>query len=86
MSVFVVYKPVSEHARTVEEFLHDFERRTARKLDTVNPESREGAEKCRTYGIVEYPSVVALSENGQVLNLWRGIPMPLIDEVSYYVL
>ena len=85
MSVYVIYKQESDHAQPVEEFLHDFNRRTSRTLETVDPESIEGAEMCRLYDIVEYPSVVAVSEEGQLLNLWRGLPMPLIDEVSYYV-
>lgn len=85
MSVRVIYKPVSEHARTVEEFLHDFEKRTGKELDTVDPETREGADICEVYGVVEYPTLVALTEDGQVRNMWRGLPLPMIDEVSYYV-
>jgi hypothetical protein len=85
MSVRVIYQPVSEHARVVEEFLHDFEKRTGRKLETVNPETREGAELCEVYDIVEYPAVIATSEDGQLRNSWHGVPLPLIDEISYYV-
>jgi len=77
---------MSEHSRSVDEFLHEFYRRTSRNLETIDPESRRGAELCRAYDIVEYPSVLALAENGEVRNLWRGIPMPLIDEVSYYAI
>jgi hypothetical protein len=86
VGVFVIYKSSSDHARSVEEFLREFKRRTSRDLETVDPESRQGADFCRTYDIVEYPSVIALSETGQILSMWRGIPMPLIDEVSFYVL
>lgn len=85
MSVTVVYKPVSEHAQTVEEFLHEFERRTSVKLDTVDPETKRGDEICRVYDVVEYPTLLALSKDGQLRNMWRGVPLPLIDEVSYYV-
>jgi len=27
---------------------------------------------------------VALDDNGQLQNLWRGLPLPTISEVSYY--
>lgn len=85
MSVIVIDKPVSEHARAVEEFLHEFERRTSKKLEVIDPETRQGAELCRVYDVVEYPTLLALSEDRQVRNMWRGLPLPLIDEVSYYV-
>jgi hypothetical protein len=85
MSVMIFYKTASEHARAVTEYLHDFERRTARKLDEVDPDSPEGVNLCELYGVVEYPTVVATGEDGQMRNSWRGLPLPTIDEVSYYV-
>ena len=84
MRTLVVYKEKSDHRAPVETFLHDFTRRTGREIETVDPETREGAELCRTYDIVEYPSVVALDDNGVMQNLWRGLPMPTISEVSFY--
>lgn len=86
MSVLVVYRAESEHARVVDEFLHDFKQRTARDLTTVDPDSREGAEICRVYDVVEYPTIIATNHDGQLRQMWRGVPLPLIDEVSYYVL
>lgn len=84
MRTFVAYKEYSDHARAVDTFLHEFGRQTGRQLETVDPESREGAAICATYDIVEYPSVVALDDNGVLQNIWRGVPLPTISEVSYY--
>ena len=85
MSVSVIYKESSEHARAVIEFLHEFEKLTTHKLIEVNPDSREGAEICRLYEIVEYPTVIATTDDGQLRNMWQGSPLPTINEVSYYV-
>ncbi len=85
MSVTVIYKPRAEHTRIVEEFLHDFEKRTGRTLDTSDPDTREGSEICRLYDIVQYPSIVATDTDGTMRNMWQGLPMPTIDEVSAYV-
>lgn len=74
----------SDHARAVMTFLDDFARQTGRTLETVDPDTPAGAHTCRTYDIVEYPSVVAVDTNGQLQHIWRGLPMPLISEVSYY--
>lgn len=84
MRVVVVYKSDSEHGRVTEGFLQDFTRQTGRELETINPDTREGDSLCRTYDIVEYPSVIALSDSGQMQNLWKGLPLPTISEVSYY--
>ncbi len=85
MKVFVVYKPVSEHARAVDDWLRDFTRQTGKSLEVINPETREGASFCRTYDIVEYPSFVAVDDSSAMQTMWRGIILPTISEVSYYV-
>lgn len=85
MRTLVIYKEESDHAREVIDYLRDFERQTGRELETLDPETREGADFCRAYDIVEYPSLVALSDDGRLQNLWRGQPLPTISEVSYYV-
>lgn len=85
MKVVVVYKDESDHARTVLDFLRDFERQTGHSLETLNPETADGAQFCRVYDIVEYPTVIALSDDSVMQNMWRGLPLPTISEVSYYV-
>lgn len=84
MRIFVVYRDASDHAREVIDWLADFNRQTGKTVETIDPESRQGADTCRTYDIVEYPSIVAVDANGQLQNLWRGRPLPQISEVSYY--
>ena len=84
MRTFVIYREQSDHARAVETLLHDFTRQTGRVLETVSPDTPEGARLAEIYDIVEYPSLVALDDNGIVQNIWRGVPLPTISEVSYY--
>lgn len=84
MRVVVVYKIESDHAREVLDYLRDFERQTGRQLDELDPETREGADFCRVYDVVEYPTLLALDDEGKLLNQWRGRPLPTISEVSFY--
>lgn len=84
MKAYVVYKVESDHARAVSDFLRDFEKRTGRTLEAINPESPSGSSFCETYDIVEYPTIIATDDNGVIQNQWSGLPLPLIDEVSYY--
>jgi hypothetical protein len=85
MKTVVVYKSETDYARQVTDYLRDFTRQTGHELETINPDTPDGASFCRTYDIVEYPSIVALSDDGALQNLWRGLPLPTISEVSYYV-
>lgn len=84
MRVVVVYRYESDHAREVLDFLRDFSHRTGRELEEMDPDSREGISFCSTYDIVEYPTLIALSDSGQMQHVWRGRPLPQINEVSYY--
>lgn len=84
MKTVVIYKDSTDYSREVETFLNDFLRQTGHALVTLDPDSAEGASFCRTYDVVEYPSVVALSDDSQMQNMWRGLPLPTISELSYY--
>lgn len=85
MRVVVVYKDQTDYARQVEDYMFDFKRLTGHDLEVINPETRDGIGFCETYDIVEYPTIVALSDSGQMQNMWRGLPLPTMSEVSYYV-
>ena len=84
MRVVAVAKDNTDYTRVVSEFLEAFRRQTGRELELLDPETREGESFCRTYDIVEYPSIVALSNDGRVQYMWRGAMLPTISEVSYY--
>lgn len=85
MRVVVVWRDNTEYARTVTTFLDDFARQTGAVLEELDPDTKEGESFCRAYDIVEYPSVIALSNDGQMQQLWKGPVLPTISEVSYYV-
>lgn len=85
MRVVVVFKEQTDYARQVNDWLFDFKRLTGRELETLDPDSLPGISFCETYDVVEYPSVIALSDDGQMQNFWRGLPLPTLSEVSYYV-
>ena len=85
MRVVVIYRSESDYARQVVDFLRDFSRQTGHVLEEMSPDSVEGNNFCEVYDIVEYPTIIALSDNGQLQNLWRGLPLPTISEVSFYV-
>lgn len=85
MKVVVLYKQATDYARQVDDYMFDFKRITGHELETMDPESRDGVGFCQAYDILEFPTIVALSDDGQIQNKWVGLPLPTISEVSYYV-
>lgn len=85
MRAIVVYKDETDYARQVTDYLRDFLRQTGHDIETINPDTPDGADFCRAYDIVEYPTLVAVSDDGKLQQMWRGLPLPTISEVSYYV-
>lgn len=85
MRAVIVYKYESDHARPVLDYLRDVERQTGHELEVIDPDTRDGASFCRVYDIVEYPTVIALDDSGGLQQVWRGLPLPTISEISYYL-
>ena len=85
MKVVVLYRPNSEHARKVEEFVRDYERaHRDGKLELVSLNTRDGASTASLYDIMQYPAVLALANDGQIVREWEGEMLPLQSEVAYY--
>ena len=85
MRVVVVYRDETDYARSVTDFLRDFNHQTGHEVEVLDPDTPAGTDFCRAYDIIEYPTMIAISEDGHMQNLWRGLPLPTISEVSYYV-
>ena len=81
----MLYQPSSDHERSAIDFHHDFTKQTQRSLDLVSLNTREGAEKARLYGVVQYPAILAVDNEGKMLKMWEG-KLPLINELSYFTL
>ena len=82
MRIVIVYREVSEHRMAVESFIRDYRMRTGQDVETIDPDSRDGMSFCRLHDIVEYPTIVALTSDGSVYQMWRGSHLPLISEVA----
>lgn len=87
MKLLVLYRPKSEHATPVESFVRDLEHQhdVGNKISMVSVETREGAATAALYGVWDYPALVAVADDGRVLNMWQGESLPLMDEVVSYI-
>jgi hypothetical protein len=84
MKVVIIYRPNSEHGSMVENFARDYQRQHQGKLELLNVDGQEGGALASLYDLMQYPAIVALREDGSVLNIWQGETLPLMDEVAAY--
>lgn len=84
MRTVVVTRDNTDYSRSVETFLTDFSRQTGRQLEVIDPDTLDGQSFCQTYDIVQYPTIIALSGDGQMQSIWAGPSLPTISEVSFY--
>ena len=85
MRTIIIWREASDYARPVREWLRDFEYQTGKQLESFSPDEPEGISLAKTYDIVEYPTIIAIRDNGELLQMWRGQTLPRINEVSYYL-
>ena len=83
MKAVVVYRKNTEYERGVIDFVRDFTHRTGKVIEEIDPDSKMGEIFCEAHGVMEYPTVLGMDDNGKVLAEWKGA-LPRIDEVSYY--
>jgi len=88
MKTTILYRPNSEHARSVDNFARDFKRAYSEfALDLVDVDSREGTQLIQLYDITDYPAIIVQRENdGSVSMIWQGAQLPMLDEVGGYLL
>ncbi len=84
MRVVCIFRDDQDYSRSVNEWLENFRRQTGREIEVINPD--ENINFCETYDIVEYPTILALGNTGDVRAMWRGKDLPLINEVLYYMI
>lgn len=85
MRVVMVWKDNTDYAREVMDWMQEFEHETGLAVESLDPETTEGEIFVRARDMLEYPAIVAVNDDGMVLQEWKGTPLPQFDEVLYYV-
>ncbi len=85
MKLLIIYRPNSEHGRTIEEFIREYQsRHQVEHLEILNIDTREGIATATLYDVVQYPAILVLRTDGYVQKIWQGAQLPLMDEVASY--
>jgi len=87
MKVLILYRPNSEFARMVEEFVKGLQAHhnvDERHLQILDFDSREGAATASLYDVMCQPTILVVGDDGSYVKHWEGSNLPLIDEVAGY--
>ncbi len=84
MRVVCVYRDKQDYTRSVEEWIENLRRQTGREIETMDPDKNPSF--CETYDIVEYPTILALGNDGSIRAIWSGRDLPLMNDVLYYMI
>lgn len=84
MKAAIVWNEQTDYASEVREWLRDFSHDTGKMVDSIDPETVEGESFCKTYDIVQYPTIIVIDNDGRVLATWKGTPLPQIEQVAYW--
>ena len=85
MRVAVVWRDNTDYAREVTEWMSEFSRETGREVESIDPDTVDGEIFVRARDIMQFPTVLALTDDGVVLTEWRGKPLPQFSDVLYRV-
>ena len=84
MRVVCVYREKQDYSRSVNEWIENLRRQTGRNIEIIDPDINPHF--CEAYDIVEYPTIIALGNRGDIRAIWTGRNLPLINEVLYYMI
>lgn len=83
MRVVVVVKKDSEFFREALEWQTDYQFETGKEVELIDPETIEGEIFASAREIMQYPTVLVLGGNGEILKKWSGSPLPQFDQINY---
>lgn len=86
MRAVILYRPNSESAGQAEDYAADYHRQHPEKqMELVSVDEPNGAEMARLYGVVRYPAILAIADDGTLQQLWQNEHLPLQNEIDFYL-
>jgi len=87
VKLLFLYRPRSEYARELEQYVREFKRLYPDKnVELLDVDSIQGEAKARLYDVVEYPAVIVIrDDDSSLVNCWTGQRLPTINDVISFL-
>ncbi len=56
-----------------------------KQIEQLDLDTREGAETAKLYDVTRYPAILAIANDGGLVQLWQGMPLPLRNDIAAYM-
>jgi len=88
MRLVVLFRERREYSRATNQWIEEYKRRSGKpeEVEVFDPDTPAGASLARTYGLVDYPSVLVMMNDGSLMKGYSGMPLPTIGEIKGYML
>lgn len=84
MKAVILWNEETDYAREVRDWLRDFEADTGKKIESLDPQTVEGESFATAYDILQYPAIAVVDNDGRLLQMWKGTPLPQTDQVAFW--
>jgi hypothetical protein len=86
MKVLVLYQPHSEHRIAVEELVREYKQLyPGSMIEVLDVEQEDGTAMAKLYGMMRYPSLMVLRDDGSMVQSWEGeSELPRPEDIIYY--
>ena len=82
MKLVILYRPDSEHSTLVESFSERLlSAMPEATIENVDIDSPEGISFLEAYGIMQFPALLVVADNGSMINSWLGDSLPPVELV-----
>jgi len=88
MKLLVLYRPKSEFATSVEEFVRELQKVhniDARRMEVLDYDTQDGWSMASIYDVMQQPAIILVKDDGSYVKHWEGDALPLMDEVAGYM-
>lgn len=85
MRLVILYHPASEHEGRVQDYVREYTSlHPDARFDLLSLETREGADTATLYDVTNYPAILVVSDDGQLLQFWQDEQLPLMQDLDFY--
>lgn len=85
MKILVLYRPNTERGSLAENYVSEFMRSRHQELQLLDIDSPEGSHLVDLYGITDNPAILVRRDDAQLVQMWQGETLPLINELAGYM-
>jgi hypothetical protein len=85
MKLVILDHSNTEFTRPLRTFELECRRKTDHEIETISLETKEGDSLALLYGPLNFPAILLIRDDGQLVRSWQGSSLPVIDDVVGYI-